>query len=118
MKIITHIIEGRKIAEITTDQLLFRNIEEATDLVGNLYYQQIDKAIVLQKNIAPEFFDLKTGLAGEVLQKFTNYKIRLAIVGDFSTYTSKSLHDFILECNKGCHINFLNSTSEALTWKA
>jgi hypothetical protein len=30
--------------------------------------------------LGADFFDLRTGLAGEVLQKFTNYRVRLAIV--------------------------------------
>ena len=38
--------------------------------------------IIHEKNITPEFFDLKNRMAGEILQKFSNYRIRLAIVGD------------------------------------
>lgn len=53
-------------------------------------------------------------MAGEILQKFSTYQVRLAIIGDFSKYTSKSLTDFIYESNKGKHINFVNSTTEAL----
>jgi len=53
-------------------------------------------------------------LAGEILQKFSNYRVRLAIVGDFSTFTSKSIKDFIYESNKGRHINFVSSLDEAI----
>ena len=60
------------------------------------------------------FFDLKSGIAGERLQKFSTYRIRLAIVGDFSKYTSKSLNDYIFESNKGRYINFLSTCSEAI----
>ena len=67
-----------------------------------------------EKNITPDFFDLKNGIAGEILQKFSTYRVRLAIVGDFSKYTSKSLNDFIFESNKGKHINFVTSTIEAI----
>ncbi len=41
---------------------------------------------------------------GEILQKFVTYKAKLAIAGDFSVYTSKSLKDFIYESNNGNHI--------------
>jgi len=34
--------------------------------------------------ICDDFFDLSTGLAGEILQKFVNYHVKIAIVGDFS----------------------------------
>ncbi|MDD4645730.1 MAG: DUF4180 domain-containing protein [Bacteroidales bacterium] len=47
-----------------------------------LYYHGFDRMIIHEKNITPEFFDLKNRMAGEILQKFSNYRIRLAIVGD------------------------------------
>jgi len=56
---------------------------------------------------------LKTGLAGEILQKFSNYYVELAIVGDFSKYSSKNLQDFIYESNKVGRINFVSSVEEA-----
>lgn len=67
------------------------------------------------KKISPLiFFDLKSGIAGDILQKFSTYRVRLAIVGDFSKYRSKSLNDFVYESNKGRHINFVNSTADAV----
>lgn len=46
-------------------------------------------------------------LAGDILQKFSKYNIKLAIVGDFTKYKSKSLHDFIRKSNKENKIFFL-----------
>lgn len=77
-------------------------------------YQGFDKIILHEENIVPEFFDLKTKLAGEVLQKFVQYRMPLAVVGDFSKYTSKSLRDFIYECNQGRQVNFVQELSRAL----
>jgi len=57
---------------------------------------------------------LTTKLAGEILQKFINYDVKLAIVGDFSVYTSKSLKAFIYECNKGKDIFFLSDENQAI----
>ncbi|WP_131538379.1 DUF4180 domain-containing protein [Pedobacter nototheniae] len=114
MKIETHIINNRRIAEVIADDLIIKTTDDGLDLLGNLYYQDFDKIIVYQQNITPDFFDLKNGIAGEILQKFSNYRVRLAIVGNFDQYGSKSIKDFIFESNKGKHINFLNSTAEAL----
>jgi hypothetical protein len=44
--------------------------------------------IMYEAQIIPDFFDLKSGIAGEILQKFSNYDMRLAIIGDVSKYTS------------------------------
>jgi hypothetical protein len=63
----------------------------------------------------PDFFDLKSGLAGEILQKFSNYRVKLALAGDFSEIRSKSLKDFIRECNRGKTIFFVNSINDALS---
>jgi hypothetical protein len=57
---------------------------------------------------------LKTTLAGDILQKFSNYNVKLAIVGDFSIYTSQSLRDFIYESNKTGRIRFVNTIDEAI----
>ena len=82
--------------------------------MGNLYYKGFDKIILHEKNITPDFFDLKTKVAGDVLQKFTQYQMPLIIVGDFSKFKSRSLNDFIFESNKGKQINFVRSQSEAI----
>lgn len=76
------------IAEITANKLLISKIEDGIDLIGNVYYQGYDNVILYEQNITPEFFDLSTKMAGEILQKFSNYKMRLAIVGNFSNYQS------------------------------
>ena len=74
-----------------------------------------DGRVVLDRSAFPEgFFDLSTGVAGEILQKFVNYRVKLAIVGDFSVDTSKSLRDYIRECNRGRDICFVPSRQEAL----
>ena len=114
MEIKTHGIDDIKIAEVVSDHIVIANAQDGLDLLGNLYYQDFDNIIIHENNIAPEFFDLKNGIAGEILQKFSNYRIRLVIVGDFRKYQSKSVKDFIFESNKRGHINFLDSVSDAV----
>ena len=114
MKIESHKVGNTTIAEIVTDDIILKTTEDGLDLLGNLYYQGFDKMIIHKKNITPEFFDLKNGIAGEILQKFAQYSMPLAIVGDFSEFTSKSINDFIYESNKSKHINFVASVSDVL----
>lgn len=111
----THIINEEKIAEVVSEEIIIHSVEDALDLVGNLYYQGFDKLVISEKNLTPDFFDLKNKLAGEILQKFSNYRVRLAIVGDFGKYESKSLRDFILESNKGRQINFVGNLTDGLS---
>jgi len=114
MKIEAHKINNAEIAEVLSNDIIIKTSEDGLDLLGNLYYQGFDKIVIHEKNIIPTFFDLKNGMAGEILQKFSNYRVRLAIVGDFSKYTSKSMNDFIYESNNAKHINFVDSTNQAL----
>jgi len=114
MKIEIHEINGLKIAEVISENIIIKTTEDGLDLMGNQYYQEFNKIIIHEKNITPDFFDLKNGIAGEILQKFSTYRIQLAIVGNFSKYSGKSIKDFIFESNKFGHINFLGSTEEAI----
>ncbi|WP_278554492.1 DUF4180 domain-containing protein [Elizabethkingia bruuniana] len=111
--IIEHTVNGIKVAELNSDKVLIQQIQDGLDLLADLYYLGFDKIIISEQNITPDFFDLKNKMAGEILQKFSNYKMKLTIVGSFS-YESKSLKDFIYECNKGKLVNFVNTLSEAL----
>lgn len=110
-----HIISEINIAEIIADGIIIEDAEDGKDIMGNLYFQGYDRIVIHQRNITPHFFDLKNGIAGEILQKFSNYRMRLAIVGDFNQLASKSINDFIYESNMFGRVNFVNSVSEALS---
>ena len=110
----THNIGNIKVAEIIADKIILTSTEDGLESLGNLYYQGFDKIIIHEKNITPEFFDLKTKIAGNILQKFAQYQMPLIIVGDFSKYKSKSLNDFIFESNKGSQVNFVSDLSRVL----
>lgn len=114
LQIITHQQNDLKIAEVISTGILIKNIDDGKDLAANLYYQGFDNVIVHEKSISPDFFDLKTRIAGEILQTFSNFRVKLAILGDFTSYASKSLNDFIFESNKMGQINFVSSLEEAL----
>ncbi len=107
-------INDTGIVEVISEGVIIQIAQDGLDLLGDAYYQGYDKMILHMKNITPSFLDLKNGLAGEVLQKFSNYKVRLVILGEFSGLESKSLNDFIRESNKGKLVNFLQSRNEAI----
>lgn len=102
-----------KIAKLSGNVVLINELDDAIDLLGNSDYLGASCMILLKEQINPDFFDLKTGLAGDILQKFSNYNKRLAIVGDFSNISSKSLNDFIRESNRSKSINFVGTMEEA-----
>lgn len=89
--------------------------QDAMDLIATARYETGCGALILPKEtLSEDFFRLSTGLAGEVLQKFVNYGMRVALVGDFSHYTSKPLQDFIRESNRGKTVFFADTEAVAL----
>lgn len=85
------------------------------DIMGEVSYHDCGGIIIHFDGFSQEFFDLNTGIAGEILQKFSNYRMRLAIVGDFTHLSGKSWRDFIRESNRGRSVNFLSSVDEAIS---
>lgn len=102
-----------KMAELVSSEIEINSTQDALDLMANCDYLGARRIIIKKENILPEFFDLKTRIAGDILQKFVTYQVHLAIVGDYSIYTSKSLKDFIYESNKTGRIIFVSSIEEA-----
>lgn len=106
------------IAEVSSAEVIINNTQDALELLVNCKYNGADAIILRSDNINPEFFNLKTGLAGEILQKFSNYACKLGIVGNFVKYSSNSLVSFIIESNKNGQIVFVKDKSNALNiWK-
>ncbi len=106
---------GVIIAQVEGEETLVSDVQSALDLMATVRYETDADGMILPKAaLAERFFTLSSGLAGDILQKFVNYQFQVAIVGDFSSYTSKPLRDFIFESNNGKHVFFLSSVEEAL----
>jgi hypothetical protein len=106
-------VNGVYMAEIVSDKIEVKTTQGALDIMANCNYLGAYKIILREENIINSFFDLKTGIAGDILQKFSTYRCQLAIVGDFGKFQSKSLKDFIYESNKVGRIHFVASIEEA-----
>lgn len=108
-------VSDTEIALVNSDEVCISDGQTALDFMMSVNYETGCHSIVINKAaVVEEFFVLSTGVAGEILQKFINYHFRLAIIGDFSGYTSKPLKDFIYESNKGKDIFFVSSKQDAI----
>lgn len=115
MNMKTIINKGQKIAVVLSDEIIINDLQSALDLIMSVVYEaETDRVAINKESFTEDFFKLSTCLAGEVLQKFVTYKVKLAIFGDYSKYTSKPLKDFIYESNKGEQIFFSATQEEAL----
>lgn len=114
MKFIIHETDNGKVAELEAGLTAIRSLQDGLDLIQEFIFSDTNKIIVHKEDLASGFFDLSTGLAGEILQKFVNYRIKLAIVGDFGNIASEPLKAFIRESNRGTQIFFLENTETAI----
>jgi len=105
------IIGKINVVELISDEVIIRNVQDALDIMGNF---QADAFIFQLHHFEDDFYDLSTRKLGEILQKFTNYRIRLAIIGDFQKFKSQTLKDFIYETNKFGSYLFVSSIDEVI----
>ncbi|MCI9217120.1 MAG: DUF4180 domain-containing protein [Dorea sp.] len=106
---------GTDVAVVSSNERLIIDTQSALDLAMTVKYETGASNIVIDKKaVCEDFFILSTGMAGEILQKFMNYHVKIAIFGDYSGYTSKPLKDFIYESNKGHNFFFVLDKEEAI----
>lgn len=113
---IEHITQnGVDIAVISGPEKCVASPASALELAMSARYETgADRIAIEKRALTEDFFILSTGVAGEILQKFINYRIKAAIWGDFSRYASKPLRDFIYESNKGRDFFFAETREEAV----
>lgn len=82
------------------------NLSEDTylsDLIGEAFSARAEMIAIPLTRLGLDFLNLKSGVAGRILQKLVNYHFRIAILGDVSApaENSNSLREFIQESNRG-----------------
>ncbi len=96
------------------DGPLVRSEDDALNLIVAAGAQGAELVVLPVERLGDDFFDLSTGLAGAIAQKFVNYRTRLVVLGDITTRieASKPLRDFVFETNRGRQLWFIADTNE------
>jgi hypothetical protein len=82
--------------------------------MSQAWTQRANLIVIPTERLGENFFRLSTRIAGEILQKFVTYRMRVAIVGDISRQIEESsaLRDFVIEANRGEHVWFVSNLDE------
>jgi hypothetical protein len=106
--------DGVRVLACPADGPAIRAEADALDLIGDAVAERADWVAVPVERFGEEFFRLRTRVAGEFVQKFVNYRLRLAIVGDLSQpiAASTALRDFVAESNRGRQLWFVADLAE------
>lgn len=107
-------IQQHHIAEVISDKIVINNPQDALDIIAEANYHGADRIIVYEQHLPEAFFELRTGLAGEILQKCANYRMKLAVIGTFEKFKSNSLQAFIGESNRGQLAFFVSDRATAI----
>jgi len=91
------------------DGQVLRTERDAMDIISEALHHGASWVVIPTSRLDDAFFQVRTRIAGDIIQKFVNYRCGIAIVGDISRYTatSSALRDFVRESNRGTQVWFL-----------
>ncbi|MGE7469528.1 DUF4180 domain-containing protein [Bosea sp. NPDC003192] len=112
-------VAGRRILVCASAGAALAKLGDANDFLAEAWAQEVDMLAIPAARLGEDFFDLRTGLAGEIGQKFANYRMPLAIIGDLTQWIAKSraFRDYVREANAGSGLWFV-ADQAALVEKA
>ena len=107
-------LHGTRVAQLASIGDALRTDKQAIEIISAASACQPELINIPVERLSEDFLNLKTRVAGEVLQKFVTYQKRVVILGDISTRLneSSSLRDLIYECNAGREIWFVATLQE------
>ena len=86
------------------------------DVVAACFEKGTQALLIDRPALPPEFFDLRTGVTGELVQKLTQYGIRLACVVPDLGAQPERFQEFAREANRGSRARFFESRNGAVAW--
>jgi hypothetical protein len=95
---------------------VIRNERDIQELISFCVEHDSQNVLIYKANFSPEFFDLKTTLAGTLLQKFANYHLRGVGLISLEQITDERFKELIFECNRGHLFQFYEDKAAAEKW--
>ncbi|MFN8474302.1 MAG: DUF4180 domain-containing protein [Anaerolineae bacterium] len=107
---------GRQFAE-AADRDPIRNTAEANDVLSFCFEHGTDRLLLYAENLPTGFFDLSTGAAGALLQRFRQYGLRVAVVWspDVVKPTAR-FAEMVAEENRGPFFRMYEERGAAEAW--
>jgi hypothetical protein len=107
-------LSGVGVYAVAADGPELRTGGDAVDLISAASKHRPAIIVIPVERLGESFFELRTRIAGELIQKFATYGAHVAIVGDISKHleTSESLRAFVAESNRGQHLWFFKTLQD------
>lgn len=88
---------------------------DVLDIIGICISNDIKMLVLREKAFSKEFINLKSGLAGIVLQKFMNYHIKVSAIIDKDKIEGR-FKELVYELNKSSNFKVFNNSIDAENW--
>jgi len=106
--------EERRILVAADAGVSVRSVGDVNDAIGAC--AGADGLLLTGSDLGRDFFDLRTGLAGELMQKLVNYRIRAAIVVPDPAAHGERFAELAHEHARHAAIRFVRTRDEAEAW--
>jgi len=116
MELEVHTIDGQQVAEGSPGQLLVGNGSAVDEVLEFCFAHRVRLVLLHSDNLADDFFDLRSGMAGIVLQKFRTYRRQVAIVLSPTRELNDRFRELIAEENQGPYVRFFAELGTARHW--
>jgi PadR family transcriptional regulator, regulatory protein AphA len=90
--------------------------QDALELVAACGEYDTDRLLLHAENLTPEFFQLRTGIAGGILLKFSNYRLKVALILRPEQVGQGKFQDWVLETNRGREFRVFFDRPGAVMW--
>lgn len=102
--------------DLSEGEFSIGNESQLNDLLSMCYYHNASLILLDQDNLSDEFFNLRSGLAGEAMQKFANYKVQVAVLLPPDAVHNERFRELMYEMNQSNHFRFYDNREEAEIW--
>ncbi|WP_054975647.1 DUF4180 domain-containing protein [Paenibacillus sp. A3] len=102
--------------ECASAEAPLRTGQDTLDLIAACIEHDTNLLVVHAETLSDDFFNLRTGLAGEMLQKFVNYRLKTAIIITNELIVKGKFKELLAEANKGNDFRVFGSAGEAEGW--
>ncbi len=109
-------LENKRLVECLPDGGVITDEATTLDLVGICGGEQASFLLLYASNLSDDFYDLKTGLAGQVLLKLSNYHLQTAAVIPSEKIGSGKFYEMVIETNRRNDFRVFPNREDAVKW--
>jgi hypothetical protein len=90
--------------------------QDILDLLAVGYGLQQTRMVIDSADLHPDFFNLKTGLLGNIFLKLSNYRVKTAFIVEMDKIKAERFHELIHEHKRSHEIRFFEDLRSAEEW--